>query len=230
MLKREVLCATLLLLALCGAVSAQTSGSQKRSRNHRPQVTLSLSAPYAKLICPGTTSSQSGQDKVEVLIKAVDPDKDNLEYRFTVTGGEVYAWGTQIIWDLKKAKEGRHKVTVRVNDGRGGLTLASAYVEAHCDMLYMCPQLHVISSANEVLAGEPLTFTLKILSGDARVTPVYRWKLSAGKITSGQGTPVITVKTDGVGDKGITATVEVGGYDPGCDRQEAVTVKTRRKN
>jgi hypothetical protein len=220
----------LLLLALCSVVSAQTSSLKKRSRNHRPRVTLSLSAPFAKLFCPGTAAYTPGEDHVLLLINATDPDGDNLQYTFTVTGGRIDSTGERIVWLLKDAKEGRHKATVKVSDGQGGLASASAYVETGCDMLYMCPNKNLISSAyDEVEEGQPLTFTLRITSGDTRVTPTYRWMLSAGKITSGQGTAVITVDTTGVVNDDLTATVQVGGYHQDCDREDSYRVKIKRK-
>lgn len=228
--KGEVLIAALLLLVLTNAASAQTSSLKKPSRNHRPIVTLSLSAPYARLFCPGTAAYSPGEDYVSLLINARDPDGDNLQYKFSVTGGRIDSTGERVVWLLKDAKEGRHKVTVRVSDGRGGLSSASAYVHAGCDMLYMCPNKNLTGSANEITEGQSLTFTLKILWGDARVIPRYRWMLSAGKITSGQGTSIITVDTKGVGDTGLTATVQVGGYHPGCDREDSYIVKIHRKD
>lgn len=229
-LRREVLVAVLLSGALCSTASAQTSSSKKRARNHLPKVTLSVSAPFAKLRCQGTSSFSSGQDYVALLINAADPDGDNLNYKFSVTGGRIDSSGERVLWLMQDAKEGRHKVTVEVSDGRGGVSSAFAYVEAACDMLYMCPQMSLtISPAAEVEEGQPLTFTLNLSRGDARVAPGFHWTISAGKIKTGQGTQVITVDTNGVGDKGLTATVEVKGYDPGCDREEAAVVKTHRK-
>jgi len=50
------------------------------------------------------------------------------------------------------------------------------------------------------------------------VSETYNWTVSAGTITSGQGTSTITVSTAGIGGQTVTATVEVGGVDPTCNR------------
>jgi hypothetical protein len=50
------------------------------------------------------------------------------------------------------------------------------------------------------------------------VSPTYSWTVSAGTITSGQGTDSITVDTANTGGQTITATVELGGLDPSCGR------------
>jgi hypothetical protein len=65
--------------------------------------------------------------------------------------------------------------------------------------------------------GAPITFTANVAGGDANVTPTYNWSVSAGTISSGQGTSSITVDTTGIGGQSVTATVEVGGYPPSCN-------------
>jgi hypothetical protein len=46
----------------------------------------------------------------------------------------------------------------------------------------------------------------------------YNWSVSAGTISGGQGTPSITIDTAGLGGQTVTATVEIGGLPPECDR------------
>jgi hypothetical protein len=46
--------------------------------------------------------------------------------------------------------------------------------------------------------------------------PTYNWSVSAGTISSGQGTSSITVDTTGAGGQTVTATVSLGGADPAC--------------
>src|SRR5205823_13125607 len=61
------------------------------------------------------------------------------------------------------------------------------------------------------------TFT----QGTPTVNPTYNWTVSAGTITSGQGTTSITVDTKGLGGQTVTATVEVGGVEPTCTNRTA---------
>src|SRR6185503_8202733 len=61
--------------------------------------------------------------------------------------------------------------------------------------------------------------------GTPTVSETYNWTVSAGQITSGQGTSSITVDTKGAGGNSITATVEVGGVDPSCNRTASCTVQ-----
>jgi hypothetical protein len=72
--------------------------------------------------------------------------------------------------------------------------------------------------------GSDITFSAT-MSGDANVT--YNWSVSAGTISSGQGTSSITVNTDGLGGQTVTATVELGGLDPSCSRTASCTTGIR---
>jgi hypothetical protein len=63
-----------------------------------------------------------------------------------------------------------------------------------------------------------VTFTAAFTQGTPVVTETYNWTVSAGTITAGQGTPSITVSAAGLAGQTITATVEIGGVDPTCNR------------
>ena len=67
-----------------------------------------------------------------------------------------------------------------------------------------------------------MTFTANVSGGGPHVTPTFNWTVSAGTISSGQGTSSITVDTTGVSGT-ITATVEVGGYDRSCSASASCT-------
>jgi hypothetical protein len=59
------------------------------------------------------------------------------------------------------------------------------------------------------------------------VTATYNWSVSAGTITGGQGTSSITVDTAGTGGQTITATVDVGGYNPACSKTASCSSQVR---
>jgi len=71
-----------------------------------------------------------------------------------------------------------------------------------------CAPLSVNCPTKAPLDGERVTFSADTV-GPARAR--YKWKVSAGKIVSGQGTLRITVDTTGVGGRTITATIEMNG-------------------
>src|SRR4051812_29245282 len=78
-----------------------------------------------------------------------------------------------------------------------------------------CPSIIVSCSDTEEYEGA-LTFTAKVESIESKVKLNYKWTISAGTITEGQGTASIKVDTNGVRSGGTTATVEVEGLDSSC--------------
>lgn len=220
------------LLALPAVVPAQKQRARKRPRNHPPSVTLSVPSPSIQVKCSGVGVVRSDTVyELELSAAGADPDGDKLRYKFSATGGRIVGAGSQARWFLRDISAGRHEVTVEVNDGRGGSATASAEVYADCETIYLCPVLSVDCPAGEVEEGQTVRFKAHVVGGDLRVVnPTYRWTVSAGKIVAGQGTPEIAVETAGAGDRGITAAVEVGKYPVECDRTDACTAKTRRKN
>ena len=85
-----------------------------------------------------------------------------------------------------------------------------------------CPVVSVSSPA-EVNEDDPITFTTSVKGGDSNVTPTFNWTVSAGTISSGQGTSVITVDTQGAGSMSVTATVSLGGYEARCRTTQSGT-------
>ena len=91
-----------------------------------------------------------------------------------------------------------------------------------------CPVVRV-SCPDAVGEGDPATYTADVSGGDAGVTPTFNWTVSAGTISSGQGTTSITVDTAGTGGQTITATVDVGGYARECGTSSSCTISVAKK-
>ena len=92
-----------------------------------------------------------------------------------------------------------------------------------------CPTV-TVSCPDSVRAGEKLTFTAGVSGGDADVQPTYNWTVSAGTISSGQGTATIAVETNGTGGQTITATVDVGGFSRECSTSHSCTTSVGEKD
>lgn len=92
-----------------------------------------------------------------------------------------------------------------------------------------CPTVRV-SCPDSVQVGAELTYTASVSGGDANVTPTYNWTVSAGTISSGQGTSAIVVDTTGTGGQTITATVDVGGFPRECSTAESCTTSVAEKD
>jgi hypothetical protein len=86
-----------------------------------------------------------------------------------------------------------------------------------------CSQIS-IESASKVDPGTPVV--LRALVKDVSPTQViaYKWKVSAGTITSGEETATVTVDTTGLGGQSITATVEVLTRENTCSGSKRVDI------
>jgi hypothetical protein len=78
-------------------------------------------------------------------------------------------------------------------------------------------------SPQPVSAGAPLECTASMNSAEAEL-PI-RWRVTAGKIIKGQGTPSVTLDTTGLEDQSLTAIMELG--DKGCIRVFSYTAHVK---
>jgi hypothetical protein len=200
--------------------------------NVGPSGSVSSSSATITLPCPPGTSSPSctasASRSVDVTASYTDPENDPLVYTWSVTGGKLSGEGRTVTWDLSGLQAGTYTATVSVSDGAAPAVTGSTSVTiADCTgCVPPCPTISV-SCPSDVDQGSPITFTASV-SGDMNVT--YNWSVSAGTISSGQGTSSITVNTDTIGGQSVTATVELGGLDPSCSRTASCTTSVRQPN
>ncbi|HEX6732771.1 MAG TPA: hypothetical protein VF074_22315, partial [Pyrinomonadaceae bacterium] len=145
---------------------------------------------------------------------------DQLLYTWSVTGGKLSGEGRQVTWDLAGVQPGTYTATVEVNDGNMHKANGSATVTVgDCTDCRKppppCPSVSV-TCPSEVDPNAPITFTATVTGGEQGATWTYNWSVSAGTISSGQGTSTITVDTTGIAGQSVTATVSIGGADPSC--------------
>jgi hypothetical protein len=148
-----------------------------------------------------------------------------------VTGGRLSGEGRQVTWDLTGVAYGSYTATVEVNDGNqhtaNGTTTVTVAECPDCKVPPPpCPTVSV-SCPSEVDAGGSITFTASVTGGDPNMTPTYNWSVSAGTISSGQGTSTITVNTENLGSQSVTATVNIGGADPSCNATASCTTSVK---
>jgi hypothetical protein len=88
-----------------------------------------------------------------------------------------------------------------------------------------CPYRFHLEGPDSVQAGEVIRFSA--LNDGTAPTPLrYQWKVSGGRITSGLGTPAITVDTSNMGGQTIEAELDVNDdtYDNRC--RQVISVPT----
>jgi hypothetical protein len=202
--------------------------------NQPPTVTLSASSGTITRPCPPGTQSRSGQcptsegSPVQLAANATDPDGDTLLYTYTTTGGRVTGDGANVSWDLAGVQPGTYTATVEVDDGCGCVAFSSTTVTvAECsDCIPPCPTISISCPTDLVTQGSPATVSVNV-SGGGNFSVTYNWTVSAGTISGGQGTPSITIDTTGLAGQSVTATVELGGLPPECDRTESCSFQVQ---
>jgi PKD domain len=191
-------------------------------------VTLAASCPADQMPAEGCTPSST---TVQLAATATDPDGDTLLYTWSTTGGRITGDGPNVTWDLSGATPGTYTATVEVDDGCGCIAYANTSVTVtSCGCVPRptpppaCPTITVDCPTSLTSATAPITFTANVSGGNPNASLTYNWTVSAGAITSGQGTSSITVDPTGIaGGTGITASVTVGGLDPSCSASASCT-------
>lgn len=129
---------------------------------------------------------------------------------------EYYAWTRKPI----PPQESVNAITVIRNSRNGELAPPMTSPQKPT----ACPKIS-IKSPSEIDEGQSITFTASVTGGDPVLTVTYNWVLTAGTISSGQGTSVITVDTTRADAESITATVQVGGLDRICKNGATFTTE-----
>jgi hypothetical protein len=196
---------------------------------NRPPVIASFTASTTSITLPcppgqiSATCPTTANMSVQLATSASDPDGDTLLYTYTTTGGRISGEGPNVTWDLTGATPGTYSTTVEVDDGCGCITFSTVQVTiAACtDCKPPCPTINISCPTDVIQEGTSATVSVNVSGGVG--TPTYNWSVSAGTISSGQGTSSITVNTAGQAGQSITATVELGGLDPSCSRTASCT-------
>ncbi|HEX3560994.1 MAG TPA: hypothetical protein VHU19_17465, partial [Pyrinomonadaceae bacterium] len=199
--------------------------------------TVTLTAASSTVVLPASCGADQHPDPscsptattVALSANATDPDGDTLLYTWSTTGGRVTGDGPNATLDLTGVSPGTYTTTVEVDDGCGCIAFTSTTVTVTaCSCVPNptpppCPTLRV-SCQDTAKPGDQITFTANVSGGNPNATATYNWTVSAGTITSGQGTSSITVDTKGLpGNSAVTATVDVGGYDRSCATSSSCT-------
>jgi hypothetical protein len=95
-----------------------------------------------------------------------------------------------------------------------------------------CPYNIQLSGPDRVIEGDLITFASNNTVTEGAIPVIYNWTVSSNaRITSGLGTPSITVDTTGMGGQTITADLDVndGVYDASCRQRISVPTIVDKK-
>lgn len=218
--------ASLILLTLLVICCLNIDASAQRRNNNRRNATSTNTAPpvvtlsadnQLVTVCATERASMGGAARNQVRLNANSSGftTGGLRYRYVTNGGKIVGDGADVMWDLTGVQPGAYTASVEVDNGLDETCRAfsSATVVARDCPPVPCPNVRVTGS-DTVEAGTPVNFVANV--GGGETVPTYNWTVSAGTITSGQGTNAITVDTTGIGGQTVEARLQLAGLDPNC--------------
>jgi len=213
-------------LALAAVAAILVVSADARSQKNK-QAERASGPPSLSLTADAMTIRACEDARVRLVATARSVGGGNLHYRWTSTGGKLVGDAAEIAWDFAGAPAGTYQALVEVGDERYPDCVAFSSISivvTDCPPPRpVCPTV-TISCPDSVTENAPVTFTASISGGTTNITPSYNWTISAGRITSGQGTLSITVDTTGMAGQTIRADLDVGGFGMPCPASCSVSI------
>ena len=181
------------------------------------------------VMVPGGGACPGAPITFRAATTGIDP-KSKPTFYWTISAGKIISGqGTAMITVSTEEVPGA-EVTATVEVG--GLSelkpdcnkTAQATVQVALCCLPPCPTISISCPAYTSEADDLVTFAVTLSGGDPGLNPKYKWQVSAGKIISGQGTPEISVDVTNFDGLTLTATIEIDGMPPECDKTESCSV------
>lgn len=227
MLSRK-LCFILLLIIIAILPFRSTDKSFAESEtplNQQPEIEL-IASPTSITIaadCPQSIAAdpncQPSDSEVTLTTRVKNLSESGLKYKYSSAVGRFTGKGQKVKWNLAGVTAGTYKATVEVEkNGRIVGTASSEVTIEPCRCMFPCPTISISCPTEFIQAGTSATVSVNVSGGDPNASITYNWRVSAGTITSGQGSSSITIDTSGLQNQTISVTVEIGGLGPECQR------------
>ncbi|HMH45685.1 MAG TPA: hypothetical protein VK557_19510 [Pyrinomonadaceae bacterium] len=192
--------------------------------------------PTLSLVAEPMVIKACEDSHVQLAATARATDGAKLRYRWTVNGGRLRGDGPSPNWDLAGTQPGTYQAVVEVDDGRDLSCVAFSSISVvvlDCPPPRAQPVCPTVNVSCPEATGEnaPVTFTANVSGGTPApgTTPSFNWTISAGRITSGQGTPSITVDTTGLSGQTVRATLDIIGFGTPCPASCSVSIPIMNK-
>jgi hypothetical protein len=222
----------IVLATVTAAILAASADARPKKKKQADRV----SGPPTLSLTSDVSSIRACEDaRVRLVANARSAEGGRIRYRWTTSAGRLIGDAAEVSWDLAGAAAGVYQAMVEVSDERypdcAAFSSTSIVVTECPPPRPVCPAVS-ISCPDSVTEGAPVTFTASISGGTSNITPTYNWTISAGRITSGQGTLSITVDTSGMAGQTIRADLDVAGFGmpcpASCSASIPITIKPRK--
>ncbi len=219
----------------CFGLNPQSSKRARANRKTNSEVVVQVKASRSLIKLPPRSADLSPlncevtEAEVRLYANFTSPHKAEMTFKWQVPVGRLIGKSRDVIWDLSGVQAGTYTATVEASDrhknsGNGSITVTVVICPGWRPDPPPCPTVWVSCPSN-VESNGSITFEATVSRGDPEIKPTYEWSLSAGKITSGQATPKVTVDLSGISHESVTATVSLGGLNPSCPAVASCTVR-----
>lgn len=204
----KVLLVAALAVLLTAATQSQTSKAIPKPSptpwtNKAPSVKLvpaigRVTLPGCDEVATAVPGCSATSPKVKLSAQATDPDGDLLLYTYSTTGGRIDGDGPEVTLDLTGIAPGVYSVTVKVDDGNGGIVTDTTEVlveRCTCDPRLLagigddCPRVVVSCQDTVTFKQSATTFTANISGGDPAVTTTFNWTVRPARSPTARAPP-----------------------------------------
>lgn len=214
--------------------SSPTPSPTKTPTNEKQGVeNLTFDKETIYLWCPSPSDSavcSKSELNIKVKTSSKDAEKNDLNYYYVISGGQIIGQGSDVVWNFSDVKPGNYTITASVGSDYViyGKTVSKTIELKECpDCDYWafceCPIIEVTGPTKPIKAGDSIIISANV-SGGSQESVTYNWKITGGTIISQRSAPQIIVKVDS--NKKIfpvRATVEIGGLCATCPNEESIT-------
>jgi hypothetical protein len=162
-------------------------------------------------------------DSVVVTATASDPDNDHLNYAWSGNGGHVDGSGPEVRWVSADAPVGTYTVTMRVDDGNGGMATCTEDIRVE-GRPHHPPTMSCSADRTSIFAGERVHVT-SIANDPDGDTLTYVWSGNAGPV-AGSGAVVDWDSTGRSPGRYVIAGRVNDGHDGDADCSTMIEVKS----
>lgn len=217
--KRLFFIGFVLAIALSGGnIFSSEAFAQKVNETiaYRPTTLDLFAEPKVITVC----EDQGTSSVVSLNARARSTDGNPIRYIWRTSGGRIQGAGPEVTWDLSGLRPGYYRAFVDIKTGNGE-ELCEAFASTRVLVnkcpppALVCPTIS-ISCPDNPSVDQPVEFKATVTGGPPNVERIYNWTLSAGTITSGQGTDSIRVDTAGLEGRSVRASLAIGGFPMDC--------------